>query len=181
MNDAESNKLQPSSSVSSMNDNGNNVAAVEKNDKEKAENVLVLELIDFVSRTETGIAREKQILETFFAHLKALEANIGLASFGSATYGFGGSSTNFNILVNALELNPLTLMSKFEKSFQTPGVQNDFEMLNCLSGNRVQKRRFQLIHKQSNILCLIQFDRDLELVECSQIIRNCIKYTPLCK
>lgn len=69
----------------------------------------------------------------------------------------------------------------FEKSLKTPDVQNDFTVLSSISGDRVQKRRMQVIHNVSGILCWIQFDSTFELAESSQILRNCIMHDPICK
>lgn len=181
VNDNQIMKLEPSSSVCSMSDNGNTAPAPETNSTETAKNPLVSEIIDFVSRTEARIGNEMLILKSLADYLKTLETNIDLTPCGSTTYGFGGSTTNFNILVNISEKSPLTLMAKFEKSFQTSSVRCDFEMLEYLSSNRVQKRRYQLMHKPSKILCWLQFDRDTNTIESSQIIRNCIKQSPICK
>lgn len=70
-------------------------------------------------------------------------------------------------------------LRSFESHVLRP--QADFKMLATLNGDRVQKRRLQMIHKASDIRCSIQFDLNFDLVHASQIIRNCILHEPLCK
>lgn len=69
----------------------------------------------------------------------------------------------------------------FEKRFKAPGTQTEFEVLASISGDRVQKRRLQMIHNESGIMCWVQFSLDFELAESSQVIRACIIYAPICK
>lgn len=54
-------------------------------------------------------------------------------------------------------------------------------MLDTIHGDRVQNRRLQALHKSSGILCRIHFDLKSESAKSSQIIRNCILHSPLCK
>lgn len=60
-------------------------------------------------------------------------------------------------------------------------VQTEFEVLATINGDRCQKRRLQMIHKASDIRCSIQFDLSFDLADSSQIIRNCIMHSPICK
>lgn len=77
--------------------------------------------------------------------------------------------------------NPLEIFQSFEMLFRTEGIQSDFKVLSSIKGDRVQKRRIQAIHNESGILCSIQLDSSFELVESSQIIRNYIMHSPICK
>lgn len=171
---------------------------------DKATLAIATEMIHFVSRTKSRIHNESQIMNTLAGYLNGFDCKVQLVPFGSATYGFGGSSTNFNLLANTGEFvcipkcllsmypnfpiitggsekSPLTLMSSFEKKFKNSSIHNDFEILEPLTGNRAQRRRLQLLHKKSRILCWLQFGFDGELAECSQIIRDFISHGPICK
>lgn len=72
-------------------------------------------------------------------------------------------------------------LRSFEKIIKWPGSQNDFEVLDTFHGDRVQKRQLQLLHTASGIKCTVQFDANYELAESSQMIRDCISYTAICK
>ena len=56
-------------------------------------------IIDLTSRTAQQISNEKQIVDILTGHLKQTDSNVQMIPFGSTTYGFGGSDTNFNILI----------------------------------------------------------------------------------
>lgn len=62
-----------------------------------------------------------------------------------------------------------------------PGVQSDFNVLSSHNEDRVLKKRLQIIHIASGIHCWLHFDENSELAESSQIIRDCILHTPMCK
>lgn len=80
------------------------------------------------------------------------------------------------------EQKPFVALQTFQKLLnQTTDIQNDFTVLSMITGDRVQKRRLQVIHNASSILCWIQFDTTFELAESSQIVRNYIQYDPICK
>lgn len=57
--------------------------------------------INLICRSVQRISLEVKILDLLSCHLKRFRPNLQIMPFGSATYGFGGSSTDFNILVNA--------------------------------------------------------------------------------
>lgn len=79
------------------------------------------------------------------------------------------------------EQNAIVLQHNFEKLMKTPGTQEEFEIFESLSGNRVQRKRLQLLHKPSRILCWIQFSTDFELAQPNQTIRDCINRSPICE
>lgn len=62
---------------------------------------MLLGAIDLVSRTENRIQNEIEIMRSLECYLKALDSSLKMVAFGSATYGFSGSNTNLNILVDA--------------------------------------------------------------------------------
>lgn len=70
---------------------------------------------------------------------------------------------------------------EFWKLLSTASYQGDFEAVARLSGTRTQKQRLQFRHKQSQIICSLQFGLDFELAESSQLIRDCIEFMPICK
>lgn len=68
---------------------------------DKVSEAILEEMIDFISRTETRVQNEKEILQILAPHLKKLDSKLNIIPFGSSMYGFGGSKTNFNILVKS--------------------------------------------------------------------------------
>lgn len=71
---------------------------------DKVSKAIAAEMINFVSRTETRIQNEAGILKLLATYLKGMDSKLKCMTFGSSTYGFGGSKTNLNILVNASKL-----------------------------------------------------------------------------
>lgn len=69
--------------------------------------IMVKEMIDFASRTNSRIRNEKDIAKILELYLKETDTTLKFVPFGSSTYGFGGSKTNFNILVNASKHFPI--------------------------------------------------------------------------
>lgn len=166
--------------------------------------------IDLMFRSVQRISLEVQILDHLSRHLRGFDSTLQLVPFGSATYGFGGSSTDFNILVTtetgnnifvcyphalnkrdrfdalcvfsgAWNENSHEVQHSFETFIKTSSLQTDFQVLEPIHGDRVQNRRLQAIHKSSAILCQIHFDLNFETAKSSQIIRNCILHSPLCE
>ena len=71
----------------------------------------------------------------------------------------------------------MTLFSSFVKThLKTSLIENDFEIMDVIGGNRSQNRRLQLRHKRSGVLCWLQFGFDGELADSSQIIRDYINH-----
>lgn len=54
-----------------------------------------------LTRSEERIQYEKQIMDVLEMYVKSFDSTLNIVSFGSTTYGFGGSNTNFNILIDA--------------------------------------------------------------------------------
>lgn len=57
--------------------------------------------VDLINRMVGRCFYEIEIVALLTRYLKIFNSTLKVMPFGSATYGFGGSSTNFNILVNA--------------------------------------------------------------------------------
>lgn len=55
--------------------------------------------VEFVSRTALRLSDEQDILQFLKRHLSANSIELQPMPFGSATYGFGGPETDFNILL----------------------------------------------------------------------------------
>lgn len=72
-------------------------------------------------------------------------------------------------------------LHSFEKIFESSVVQTQFEAITTIDCDRVQKRRLQAIHKESRIVCVVQFSSSNEMSESSQVIRDAIIHTPLCE
>lgn len=71
--------------------------------------------------------------------------------------------------------------SSFERFFYNSDLQTDFQALNTIPGDRAQNRRLHAVHKSSATVCWIHFDSTFEAAKSSQIIRNCILHSPVCK
>lgn len=56
---------------------------------------------NLLTRDEERIRNEKNIMRIFTIYIESFDPTLIISSFGSSTYGFGGSNTNFNILINA--------------------------------------------------------------------------------
>lgn len=77
--------------------------------------------------------------------------------------------------------NPISALHSFEKILKASDVQMEFEAITTINCDRVQRRRLQAIHKESRILCVMHFSSNHEMAESSQVIRDAIVHTPLCK
>lgn len=60
----------------------------------------VARIIDLTTRTEDRIRFETQILTSLKCFFNGRDSKLEVSAFGSSTYGFGGSKTNFNVLIN---------------------------------------------------------------------------------
>lgn len=79
---------------------------------------------------------------------------------------------------------PSSVQSAFENSFQTSGLQQDFEFLGRVPANRVRKEQLELIHKLSNITCMLLFNTESEWHICEQtrkLIYDIFALCPMCK
>lgn len=69
--------------------------------------------VELVSRTALRMSDERDILQFLKRHLSANSIELQPMPFGSATYGFGGPETDFNILVNTSKKNSIRKCSPF--------------------------------------------------------------------
>lgn len=140
-------------------------------------------MADLSFRMARQCFNEIEIVALLTQYVNIFDSNLEIKPFGSRLFGFGGSKTDFNVLVNGSHANqnPNIAFQKFKRIFKMLGVQNDFKILATINGDRVQKRRLQAIHKASGILCRIQFVTDFEMAQSSQIIRNFIMHEPICE
>lgn len=76
---------------------------------------------------------------------------------------------------------PFEKFQSIEMLFKSYDLQTDFKVLSSIKGDRVRRTRFEVVHNTSGILCSIQVSSSSELAESSQIIRNCIMHSPICK
>lgn len=77
---------------------------------------------------------------------------------------------------------PDTLLIAVQKSLKTSGLQQDFDFSGKVCANRVRSQLLILIHRESRIECLLQFDAgDSKVEESSEIIRMYMNLHPLCK
>lgn len=217
--------LENRAADSSSNTNNNSKASSNMDDSSASDNIQTLTkavmsrkkqifedipatVAGFVSRTTHRISGERDIVNFLRSFFKAHSITVQMKPFGSATYGFGGSETDFNILVNISKkteskfpfldalLNWWTFLGSFNDGkknqlqetfrsfgelFVAPDFQCHFEVLAKLNGNRALPKRFKLYSKATDIVCWLHLDMDNGMAETSQIIRNCILHAPICK
>lgn len=197
----------------------NTVAEVQlKNviDIEKIAEAIIPKAIDLTTRTSQRISNEKKVIEDLLLLLKGFNSNLKVMPFGSATYGFGGPDTNFNIcLVNKgdkflLQFHIIIVTSnfiqtthqkkycvdkfrniaadstdaffeKFVAFFKSSVVKKFFRFFRSVNGDRVQKNRIHASHYATKLVCVIQIDNNGNIIESSQIIRDCLLKDPVCK
>lgn len=70
-------------------------------DMKKVSHAIPAIAVDLVYRMVKRCFTELEIQAQLTRHFKELDSKLEVMPFGSATYGFGGSHTDFNILVNA--------------------------------------------------------------------------------
>lgn len=77
---------------------------------------------------------------------------------------------------------PDILLNAVQESLKISGLQQDFDLLGKISANRAQSQQLKLLHKESRIECLLQFDGgDSKVEESSEIIRIYMNLHPICK
>lgn len=87
---------------------------------------IAAEMIGFVTRTNARIHDEAHILNILNGYLNEFDSKMKLVPFGSSTYGFGGTRTNFNILASAGDSTKsisFVAQNRFEQ-FSTPTKNN---------------------------------------------------------
>lgn len=60
-------------------------------------------MVDLMTRSDQRIQCEKKILEIVTKAVTWFDPNLLVVPFGSVEYGFSGSSTNYNILIDTRE------------------------------------------------------------------------------
>lgn len=178
-------------------------------DMEKIAAAIIPKASELTTRTVQRIYNEKQIINDVERLLEIFNKNLKVMSFGSATYGFGGSDTNFNIcLVNdgnkilytSIAFNLFSYINKFRNFtgnpnqsytdkvfekfvafFKTPIVKKVFRFFRDIKSDRVQKNRIHASHLATKIVCVIQIDINDNIIESSQIVRDCLLKEPICE
>lgn len=176
---------------------------------EQITQAMIPKAIDLIFRTVQRISHEIQIVADLERFLKEHNFDLKVMPFGSATYGFGGSNTDFNICLlnnggnkivyirfgstvkftfllntgyihfsgDASQNNINNVFESFAKSFE--------ESTGFMISNRIAPRglksRLTAIHNASGISCTLQIDANANKIESSQIIRNCLLHSPICK
>lgn len=165
---------------------------------------IIRKAIEMIFRTDERIEQEVQILLDLECIITAHELNLTVMPFGSSTYGLGGPDTDFNICLltkngewfifhsyrigdcdfwieisgdprrNVIE----TVFDSFVKSFE---MSTKFIVTASIAHHSAIKYRLHAIHNASGILCTIQIDVNANKIESSQLIRNCLLHSPICK
>lgn len=117
---------------------------------------------DLTSRTKLRIQNEQHILECLSRQLSTIDVLLRAVPIGSSTYGFGGSNTNFNVLINAGKKSVLMNITIFLKKlhFSTLFSSRNF--------------RFQLNPIRRRLLCHIHWKNYLRSRNFKQISRYCL-------
>lgn len=67
---------------------------------ERCFEAISMEMIDFMARSDQRVQHEVNILKLVEGAVNAFDSALKLLPFGSAEYGFGGTNTNYNILID---------------------------------------------------------------------------------
>lgn len=106
ISEASLNALQTNSSIC----DGSRASSISSATSQKLKDVINIDqvsrsmsskTVDLINRMVGRCFHEIEIVALLTRYLKIFNSTLKVMPFGSATYGFGGSSTNFNILVNA--------------------------------------------------------------------------------
>ena len=60
-------------------------------------------MVDLMTRSDQRVQCEKKILDVVTKAVNLFDPNLKVMPFGSVEYGFSGSNTNYNILVDTRE------------------------------------------------------------------------------
>lgn len=83
-----------------------------------------IEMDQILSPSTSRIKSEQEIIEKLSSLLLNIDSAITITKFGSVTYGFGGTSTNFNILVTAGKIDSLIIEIEIEIRFENIFFKN---------------------------------------------------------
>lgn len=133
--------------------------------------------VDLVYRRVQRCFEELEIQALLTRYLNEFDSNLRVMPFGSATYGFGGSRTNFNILVDAGSSNLIEIdlihmtVQNILCPFQVVQCRNHLKSFNhskCYSERKVYK----VISKCCPVLWVIVHRKD----DCKQFIAHLVFY-----
>lgn len=85
------------SSQVNINVRQNTVATIQSVNVEQITQTMIPKAIDRIFRTAQRISQEMLIVDDLQQFLREHKFNLEVRPFGSATYGFGGAGTDFNI------------------------------------------------------------------------------------
>ncbi|XP_031625839.1 uncharacterized protein LOC116342388 [Contarinia nasturtii] len=133
-------------------------------------------------RSEEKLRHEGRILGMLKQHFKLFDRTLALIPFGSTTYGFAGSSLNYNILVDTRKSKQIhsNVLESFEKYLTKTDIQLHFDDIAEIPASRVLKQQLRMIHKESGIHVLLLAD-DVTVADTSKIIRDFIAIKPICR
>lgn len=168
--------------------------------------VAKLEMNDILSRTQDRIRNEIEIFQNLSYYFHTIDSTAKIIPFGSATYGFGGQRTNFNILAvsgvkesnfvgildrldvhmfgakESRKLAPDALLQKFENSFKLSSrLSSEFEILSKTMANGTTGSQLRILHKKWRIQCILHFEENTTIMTSSQIIHDYMQLSPICK
>lgn len=73
------------------------------------------------------------------------------------------------------------MFKKFVAFFKTSIDKKVFRFLRFIDSDRVQQNRIHAYHFPAQIVCVIQMDVNNNIIESSQIIRDCLLKEPICE
>lgn len=167
----ENNMTNPGPSASTKLENIIKVENVYKSIKTEMNNIL--------SRSANRIQAENtiiQLLSTVFI------SKVDIAPFGSATYGFGGTKTDFNILINASKIaskQSLEIIMNYMKN-SIENLPQHFDVL-CITKPSLGLQ-LKVLHRSSRIQCVLHFEASYTTEKTSaEIICGYMTLTPICE
>lgn len=100
-------------------------------DVENVFGLIKTEMTRLLSRSQNRIKQETQIIDLLSFYFSMIDDSISVAAFGSAAYGFGGTNTNFNILIKTSKNQNYSNSSEFRISI----VYIGFRCIKLLPGS----------------------------------------------
>ncbi|XP_055326064.1 uncharacterized protein LOC129579895 isoform X2 [Sitodiplosis mosellana] len=149
---------------------------------EKIYELIRSELEKVSLRSDERVRYESRILGFLTHQFKLFDRTLALIPFGSTTFGFGGSNSNYNILVDTRKSQQVQalVLESFEKYLTRTDIQLNFEGIAEILASRTLKQQLRMIHKESGIHVLLLAD-DVAVADTQKVICDFIAFKPICR
>lgn len=84
-------------------------------------------------------------------------------------------------LIGSSELPPNMVLQIYVTSLNLVSLKQDFELLDKVRANRVRTQQLKILHKTSQIQCVLQFESNSTVNRSSEIIHKYMTFNPVCK